>query len=246
MAGHSHFANIQGRKGALDKVRGKIFTKIIREINVAVKKGGGPDPESNPRLRTTLAKARSVNMSKDTIERAIKKASGEGSENYEEITYEGYAPEGVGVFVECATDNNTRTVANIRAYFNKAGGNVGKEGCLEFVFNRKGVFILKSEGINEEDFTLEGIDAGADDVEFGEGMVRITCEMEQFGKMSKYLADKKLETIEAGLERVPVTFKKISEDTFQKLSKLLNSLEEDDDVQKVYHNAENFYDFKSS
>ena len=244
MAGHSHFANIQGRKGAQDKIRGKIFTKIIREINVSVKKGGGPDPDSNPRLRAALFKARSVNMSKDTIDRAIKKASGEGSENFDEVNYEGYGPEGVGVFVECATDNNTRTVANIRAYFNKAGGNVGKEGCLEFIFNRKGVFILKSEGLNEEEFTLEMIDAGADDVEFGEGMVRVTCEMEQFGSVSKFLNDKKIEAIESGLERVPVTYKNISEDTFLKLSKLLDSLEEDDDVQKVYHNAENFYDFK--
>src|SRR5574343_676575 len=197
MAGHSHFANIQARKGAQDKVRGKIFTKIIREINVAVKKGGGPDPDSNPRLRATLAKARAVNMSKDTIERAIKKAMGEGSENYEEITYEGYATEGVGVFVECATDNNTRTVANIRAYFNKASGNIGKEGCLEFIFNRKGVFILKSENLDEEEFTLEMIDAGAEDVEFGEGMVRVVCEMEQFGKISKFLNDKKIEAIES-------------------------------------------------
>ena len=244
MAGHSHFANIQGRKGAQDKIRGKIFTKIIREINVSVKKGGGPDPDSNPRLRAALFKARSVNMSKDTIDRAIKKASGEGSENFDEVNYEGYGPEGVGVFVECATDNNTRTVANIRAYFNKAGGNVGKEGCLEFIFNRKGVFILKSEGLNEEEFTLEMIDAGADDVEFGEGMVRVTCEMEQFGSVSKFLNDKKIEAIESGLERVPVTYKTIGEDTFLKLSKLLDSLEEDDDVQKVYHNAENFYDFK--
>ncbi len=246
MAGHSHFANIQARKGAQDKVRGKIFTKIIREINVAVKKGGGPDPESNPRLRTTLAKARSFNMSKDTIERAIKRASGEGSENYDELNYEGYAPEGVGVFVECATDNNTRTVANIRAYFNKASGNIGKEGCLEFVFNRKGVFILKSDGLIEDDFTLEAIDAGAEDVEFGEGMVRVLCEMENFGNMSKFITDKKIEILEAGLERIPVSYKKIGEDTFLKLARLLDMLEEDDDVQKVYHNAENFYDFKRS
>ena len=246
MAGHSAFSNIMGRKGVQDKKRGKIFTKIIKEITVAVKKGGGPDPDSNPRLRAVINNGKAVNMPKDTIERAIKKAMGEGSENYDEITYEGYAPEGVGIFVECATDNNTRTVANIRAYFNKSGGNVGKEGCLEFIFNRKGVFILKSEGLDEEEFTLEMIDAGADDVEFGEGMVRITCEMEQFGRISKVLADKKIEAIESGLERVPLTYKKISEDTFLKISKLLESLEEDDDVQKVYHNAENFYDFKSS
>ena len=142
MAGHSKFANIKHRKGAQDLKRGKVFTKIQKEITVAVKTGGGGDPEMNPRLRLALANARGVNMPKDNIERAIKKAVGGQGENYTEVTFEGYGPDGTAVFVECATDNNTRTVSNIRSYFNKYGGSLGKDGCLEFIFTRKGKFHL--------------------------------------------------------------------------------------------------------
>ena len=150
MAGHSKFANIKHRKGAQDLKRGKIFTKLQKEITVAVKTGGGGDPTMNPRLRLALANARGANMPKDNIDRAIKKAEGGSGENIVEVTFEGYGPDGTAIYVECATDNNTRTVSNIRSYFNKYGGSLGKDGCLEFIFSRKGIFLLQSEGLEEE------------------------------------------------------------------------------------------------
>jgi len=243
MAGHSKFANIKHRKGAQDKKRGKIFTKLIKEIMVAVKQGG-PDVDANPRLRLAVQNAKGANMPKDNVERAIKKASGEGGENYSETTFEGYGVDGIAFFVECATDNNTRTVANIRSYFNKCGGNMGKDGCLEFIFNRKGVFILNSEGINEDDFTMEMIDAGAEDVKIADEFINVICEVEDFGNISKKLAELKLEPIEAGLSRIPVTYKQLSQDTVSAFTKLLDALEDDDDVQKVYHNVENLEEFE--
>jgi YebC/PmpR family DNA-binding regulatory protein len=238
MAGHSKFANIKHRKGAQDKKRGRIFTKLIKEIAVAVKEGG-PDPDSNPRLRLAIQNAKGANMPKDNVDRAIKKASGEGGENYVENTFEGYGVDGIAFFVECATDNNTRTVANIRSYFNKYGGNLGKDGCLEFIFDRKGVITLNSNGLNEDDFTMDMIDAGAEDVEFDEEFVNVLCEVEDFGNISKKLAELKIEPIEAGLQRIPTTYKQISEGTKSAFNKLLDALEDDEDVQKVYHNVEN-------
>jgi YebC/PmpR family DNA-binding regulatory protein len=237
MAGHSKWANIRHRKGAQDAKRGKIFTKLIKEITVAVKTGG-PDVESNPRLRLAIQNARGQNMPKDNIERAVKKASGEGDDNYVETTFEGYGPDGVAIFVECATDNNTRTVANVRSYFRKFNGNMGKDGCLEFIFERKGIFTLKSEGLEEEDFSLEMIDAGAEDVEFDAELITVTTAMEDFGSVQKKLGELELETLEAGLQRIPTTMKDVGEGNFQTFMKLIDALEDDDDVQKVYHNAE--------
>ena len=184
MAGHSKWSDIRHRKGAQDAKRGKIFSKIIKEITVAVKTGG-PDIESNPRLRAAIQNGKSQNMPKDNIDRAIKKASGEGANDLIETTFEGYGPDGVAVFVECATDNNTRTVSNVRSYFNKYNGSLGKDGCLEFIFNRKGVFTLESEGLDEDDFSLEVIDAGAEDVEFEDGLCTIFTEMGDFGSVQK-------------------------------------------------------------
>ncbi|MAF76802.1 MAG: YebC/PmpR family DNA-binding transcriptional regulator [Halobacteriovoraceae bacterium] len=237
MAGHSKWANIRHRKGAQDAKRGKIFTKLIKEITVAVK-NGGPDAETNPRLRLALQNARGQNMPKDNIERAIKKASGADGTEYTETTFEGYGPDGVAVFVECATDNNTRTVGNVRSYFRKFGGNLGKDGCLEFVFNRKGIFTLEQGELEEDEFTMEMIDGGAEDVEFEEGIITVTTEMEDFGTLQKKLQDMDLEPKEAGLQRIPLTMKEISKDTFETFSKLIDALEDDDDVQKVYHNVE--------
>jgi YebC/PmpR family DNA-binding regulatory protein len=237
MAGHSKWANIRHRKGAQDAKRGKVFTKLIKEITVAVK-GSGPDVDSNPRLRLALQNARGQNMPKDTIERAIKKASGEGAENYVDTTFEGYGPDGIAVFVECATDNNTRTVSNVRSYFNKCNGSLGKDGCLQFVFERKGIFLLNSEGIDEDDFTLEMIDAGAEDVEFNEAHINIVSAMEDFGNIQKKLHEMKVEPIEAGLQRIPTTMKETHKKSFESFMKLIDALEEDDDVQKVYHNLE--------
>ena len=237
MAGHSKWANIRHRKGAQDARRAKVFTKLIKEITVAVK-SGGPDAETNPRLRLALQNARGQNMPKDNVERAINKASGADGTEYIETTFEGYGPDGVAVFVECATDNNTRTVANVRSYFRKYGGNLGKDGCLEFVFNRKGIFTLEDEGLEEDEFTLEVIDGGAEDVEFEDGIVTITTEMEDFGTLQKKLGEMEIEPKEAGLQRIPTTMKEISKDTFETFSKLIDALEDDDDVQKVYHNVE--------
>ena len=202
MAGHSKFANIKHRKGAQDLKRGKVFTKLQKEITVAVKTGGGGDPAMNPRLRLALANARGANMPKDNIDRAIKKAEGGSGENIVEVTFEGYGPDGTAIYVECATDNNTRTVSNIRSYFNKYGGSLGKDGCLEFIFSRKGVFLLQGEELEEEEFTMEMIDVGAEDVEFEGDSVVISSEMEDFGNISKKLQEMDLEPKEAGLKRI--------------------------------------------
>ena len=209
MAGHSKWKNIQHRKGAQDAKRGKIFTKILKEITVAVKTGGGDDPESNPRLRAAISSAKGQNMPKDNIERAIKKASGSGADALQEINFEGYGPNGIAIFVECATDNNTRTVSNVRSYFNKHGGSLGKNGCLQFIFDQKAVFTLDNENINEEEFTLDLIDAGAEDVEFDTKTILITAALDAFGDISKKLTELGLTPKEAGAERIPVDFKRM-------------------------------------
>ncbi len=238
MAGHSKWANIRHRKGAQDAKRGKIYSKLVKEISVAVKTGG-VDPECNPRLRLAIQNAKSQNMPKDNVERAIKKASGEGAENFVETTFEGYGPDGVAIFVECATDNNTRSVANVRSYFNKNNGSLGKDGCLQFIFDRKGIFTFNAEDIEDEDeFTMEMIDAGAEDVEVEDGMVTVITAMENFGSASKKIQELNLESIDAGLKRVPTTYKEISEQAYPTFMKLIDLLEDDEDVQNVYHNVE--------
>lgn len=239
MAGHSKWKNIQHRKGAQDAKRGKIFTKLIKELTVAVKTGGGPDPDSNPRLRLAIQNCKGANMPKDNMDRAIKKASGVGADDIIETTFEGYGPDGVAIFVECATDNNTRTVAAVRSYFNKYGGNLGKDGCLQFIFERKGIFDIPVEEIGDEDeFTMEMIDAGASDVEREDDMIVVSSEMEDFGNIQKKLGELNIGPKEAGLSRIPTTFKKLDKDKFESFLKLIDVLEDDDDVQKVYHNVE--------
>lgn len=238
MAGHSKWKNIQHRKGAQDSKRAKVFSKIIKEITVSARLGG-PDPESNPRLRLALQNARGQNMPKDNIDRAIKKATGEGAAEVFETTFEGYGPDGVAIFIECATDNNTRTVSNIRSYFNKYNGSLGKDGCLEFIFNRQGIFSVPLEAIgDQEEFTLEMIDAGAEDVEFEDESCTVSCSMEDFGSLQQKFQELSIEPNEAGLERIALTTKKINKDTFKVLSKLIDAIENDEDVQKVYHNVE--------
>jgi YebC/PmpR family DNA-binding regulatory protein len=237
VAGHSKWANIKHRKGAQDAKRGKVFTKLIKEITVAVKTGG-VDPEANPRLRLALQNARGQNMPKDTVERAIKKASGAGAENYDEVTFEGYGPDGIAVFVECATDNNTRTVSNVRSYFRKFNGSLGKDGCLQFVFDRKGIFLIENNDVDEDDFTMEMIDAGAEDVEFSDELITVFSMMEDFGGIQKKLHDLEIEPKEAGLQRIPNNMKETNKSNFDTFIKLIDALEEDDDVQKVYHNLE--------
>lgn len=237
MAGHSKWANIKHRKGAQDAKRGRVFTKIIKEITVAVKIGG-VDLDANPRLRTALQNAKSANMPKDNINRAIKKASGADSANYIETTFEGYGPGGVAIFVECATDNNTRTVSHIRSYFSKFGGDLGKDGCLQYVFERKSVFTLDAEGLDEDEFMLEMIDAGAEEIDFEDGLAIITAEVSSFGLIQKALAEMSLEPKESGLQRIPTTTKEVTKKGFGTLMKLIDKMEEDDDVQTVYHNIE--------
>lgn len=238
MAGHSKWANIKRRKGAQDAKRAKVFTKLIKEITVAAREGG-PDPDGNPRLRLAIQNAKGANMPKDTIERAINKGAGADGADYQEVTYEGYAPHGVAVFVECTTDNLNRTVSSVRSLFNKYGGSLGKNGSVEYMFDRKGVFSFKiPEGLDEEEFMLEVIDAGAEDVEFEEGYVQVTCAMEDFGSVQQKLDEMNIEVENAELQRIPANTIELDNDAFVSVMKLIEVLEDDDDVAKVYHNME--------
>ena len=237
MAGHSKWANIKHRKEAQDSKRGKVFSRLNKEITVAVKTGG-PDPDSNPRLRLAITNARSHNMPKDNIERAIKKASGASGNDYKEITYEGHGPGGVAVFVETATDNTTRTVASIRHHFSKYGGSLGKDGSLQYIFERKGIFTLNIEDCgNEEELTEALIEAGIEDIEREEERFIVVTALEDFGSVQDKLRDLNLTPVEAGPMRIPLTFKTLDEETWSKIQKLIDVLEDDDDVQKVYHNG---------
>lgn len=217
----------------------KTFSKIGKDIALAVK-SGGPDPEANPGLRRCIQNAKGANMPKDNVERAIKKASGADAENYEEITYEGYGQGGVAFFVECTTNNSTRTVANVRAIFNKFDGNLGKNGELAFIFDRKGIFTLDNSAIKTEwdDFEMEMIDGGAEEVEKDEEEVLITTAFEDFGLLSYKLEELKIEPKSAELERIANSTKEVNEDQFKANMKMLERFEEDDDVQNVYHNME--------
>lgn len=238
MSGHSKWSTIKHKKGALDKRRGKIFTKLIKEITVAARDGGA-DPEMNPRLRLAIANAKGKNMPKDTIERAIKKVAGGEGADYQEVTYEGYATNGVAVFVECTTDNLNRTVAAVRSIFTKHGGSLGTNGSLEFIFDRKGIFVIAvPEDKDEDDLTLELIDGGAEDVVVEDGFMTVTSAMEDFGNMQKKLEELGLEAENADLERIPNTHVQLSDDDFGRVYKTIEALEDDDDVQKVFHNIE--------
>ncbi len=215
----------------------KTFTKLGKEITIAVK-SGGPDSDSNPRLRVLLKNAKSASMPKDTIDRAIKKASSkDASEDYKEIVYEGYGPHGIAVLVETATDNNTRTVANVRSYFNRNGGSLGTSGSLTFIFDRKCVFkIVPKEGVDLEELELELIDFGVDEVFLDENEVIIYGEFESFNLIQKYLEENEFEIISADFERIPNDTKELNDEQKEQLDKLLGKLEEDEDVQSVYHN----------
>lgn len=238
MSGHNKWSTIKRKKEANDAKRSKMFTKIIKDITIAVREGG-PDPNSNPRLRLAIANARGVNMPKDNIQRAINKANEKDSANYVEIVYEGYATHGVAIIVECATDNQQRTVANIRSYFNKHGGSLSTSGSLNFIFDQKGVFRINKEKIsNFDEFMLEAIDAGAEDVVEDDDMVIIFTPRENFGTMQKTLEKLNIEADSSKLERIPNTFVKLEKEQALKILKLIDLLEDDDDVQNVYHNME--------
>ena len=237
MSGHSKWSTIKRKKGAADAKRGKIFTKIIREILLSARTGGG-DPDGNLRLRLAIQLGKASNLPKENIERAIKKATGAEAENYQEITYEGnFGP--VGIFTECTTDNTTRTVANVRAYFNKIGGSLGTNGSLAFVFSRKGVFNFPlPANLSHDELELELIDAGAEDVGIEDGYATVTTSFEGFGAMQKKLEEMNIELEEASLQRVPGVLIPLDNEAFQRAMKLIDLLEDDDDVQKVYHNID--------
>lgn len=237
MSGHSKWSTIKRKKGAIDAKRGKKFTKIIKEIIIAAKEGGG-DPESNARLRLAVQNAKGANMPKDNIERAIKKATGADAESFIETSFEGYAPGGIAVFVECLTDNNNRTVASVRSAFNKHGGNLGTNGSLSFLFERKGVFLIKNEGFKLDDIELEMIDAGAEDFEVDGDLITVTCAKEDFGSVNRKLNNLGIEPEEAGLKRIPNDTKQLDVESAKKVLRLVDALEDDDDIQFVYHNLE--------
>jgi len=241
MAGHSKWANIKHRKGAQDKRRAKLFTRAIKEIYVAVKESGD-DISSNPRLRTAIQNAKGVNMPKDTIERAIKKASSNNDETYTETTYEGYAPNGIALFIECTTDNINRTVANVRAIFNKYNGELGKNGSLEFLFKRMGVFSIESSTIeiDKDSLEMELIDGGLDELEYleTEEIYLAYTNFEDFGVMQKKLEELNITPKNSEIQRVPLDTKKLDLETSKKVLDMVEKFEDDDDVQQVFHNME--------
>lgn len=214
----------------------KNFTRIGKEIAIAVK-NGGPDPDNNPALRRCYINAKACNMPKDRVEAAIKRAMGKDTTNYDEIVYEGYAPHGVAVMVETATDNPTRTVANVRMHFTKGGGTLGTSGSVAFTFNRMGEFKIKNSNLNIEDLELELIDFGLEEIgEDSEGNIIIRTAFNEFGNMSKALEEKGIEVVTAELTRIPANTVDLGEDESQEVLKMIDKLEQDEDVQKVYHN----------
>ena len=215
----------------------KTFTRIGKDIVIAVKEGGS-SPETNSRLRQVMQNAKAANMPKDNVLRAIKKASSKDTANYEEITLEGYAVNGIAVFVDCATNNNNRTVADVRSYFSKCDGALGTNGSLEFIFNRKGVFTIAKENINSslDDLEMELIDGGLEELEIDEEAITVYCNFTDFSNMQNKLEDLGIEIQNSELQRIPITTKNISASEAEKVIKLLDLLEENDDVQQVFHN----------
>ena len=213
----------------------KAFSRLGKEIVIAVKEGG-PNPEGNARLRTAIQNAKGVNMPKDRVEAAIKRASSKEEKDYEEVVYEGYGPHGIAILVETATDNINRTIANMRVYFSRAGGAVGKTGSLDFIFTRKGIFKINPEGVDIEELELELIDYGADDIYEHEGEIIVETAFADFGQMQKALEEKGLNVISAELQRIPNTRTELTDEQAEEIENLVEKIEEDDDVQAVYHN----------
>lgn len=242
MSGHSKWHNIQKTKGAQDAKRAQAFTKIAREMIVAVKEGGSGDPANNSRLATVIAKAKAVNMPNDNIKRTIEKALGSGNtDNYESMTYEGYGPCGVAIIVETMTDNRNRTASEVRHYFDKYGGNLGATGCVSWSFDKKGVIVVNNEdGDLEEDTVLEAaLEAGADDMVTEEGVFTIYTDPDAVATVAEYLTNAKYELLSAQVEMVPQnTVSVTGEDDVKNLRKMLDMFEDNDDVQNVWHNWE--------
>lgn len=240
MSGHSKWSTIKRKKEKTDGQRAKIFTKIGREIGVAVREGG-PDPSSNSKLRDVIAKAKANNVPNDNIDRIIKKAAGEGgADNYEEIVYEGYGPCGVAVIVETLTDNRNRTAADMRHYFDKYGGNMGQTGCVGFLFNRQGVIAIEMEGLDEEKVMEDALEAGAVDFLTDEDVFDIRTDPIDFTGVCDDLEAKGYTFVSAEIEYVPTTYTKLSDpDDIKNMAKMLEMFEDNDDVQNVWHNWEN-------
>lgn len=239
MSGHSKFANIKHKKARNDAAKGKIFTKLGREIAVAIKTGGSSDPEMNRKLKDVIAKAKANNMPNDTIERSIKKAARDADNiNYERIIYEGYGPKGVAVMVETLTDNKNRTVSNIRSAFTKAGGGIGAAGCVSFMFKDVGQIIIEQADMSEDDIMELSIDLGAADYRLDDdGLVKIFINPQEFSSVLDIIAQRKLRVESAELTKVPGTFVNLdNEEDIKKIVKLFEALEDNDDVQNIYHN----------
>lgn len=230
-------AKIAARKGASDKAKAQVYTRALKDVFKA-SKNGGPDIETNFLLKVAVERCKKFNVPKDNIDRAIKKGQGSDGVGYEDVTYEGYGPGGVAIFVEASTNNTTRTAGNVRSFFKKCGGSLGVNGSLEFIFERKALFTISASGIDEDEFTLEMIDAGAEDVELEEDFYEIKGPMEEFGNIQTKLQELGITPEEAGLVRIPLTTKEVDEETLEQIEKLIGLLEEDDDVTTVYDNLE--------
>jgi len=236
MSGHSKWHNIQAKKGKADAARGKVFTKLGRELLIAVKEGG-PDPAGNSKLKNVIAKCKAANMPNDTINNAIKKAS-TSNENYEEITYEGYGPCGVAVIVEAATDNKNRTAADVRHVFDKAGGNLGTTGCVSYMFNKKGMIVIDKSTTNmdEDELMMLALDAGAEDFNSEDEVYEIITDPSNFATVREKLEENGLEFLEAEVQMIPSTTVDLDEAGVEKMERLIERLEELDDVANIYHN----------
>jgi len=235
MSGHNKWSTIKRKKGALDAKRSKMFSKIIKDITISVKEGG-PDPDGNPKLRLAIANAKGASMPKETLQRAINKGTDKDAASLIETTYEGKGPHGIAIFVECTTDNLQRTVSNIRAHFNKHGGELGTNGSLAYLFDRKGVFEIPQGDLVQDEFEMELIDAGAEDISVEEDSFTVTTAMEDFGSMMKKLEAMNIEPGSASLQRIPKSYVTLDEDSIRKGLRLVDILEEDEDVQNVFHN----------
>jgi YebC/PmpR family DNA-binding regulatory protein len=236
MSGHSKWHNIAAKKGKADAARGKVFTKLGRELLIAVKEGG-PDPTGNSKLKNVIAKCKAANMPNDTINNAIKKAS-TSNENYEEVTYEGYGPNGIAVIVEAATDNKNRTAADVRHAFSKCGGNLGTNGCVSYLFTKKGVIVIDktATSLDEDSLMMLAIDAGAEDFSSEEEVYEITTTPETFSEVREKLEAEGIEFLEAGVQMVPSTYVALDEAGSARMERLIDMLEDLDDVSEIYHN----------
>ncbi len=240
MSGHSKWANIKHKKGKSDAQKAKVFTKLGRELQIAVK-SGGPDPESNSKLKDVIAKAKAANMPNDNITRSIKKASGDGAnEIMEEITYEGYGPSGVAIIVETVTDNRNRTAADIRHIFDKSGGNLGSSGCVSFMFDKKGLILIENDGdVDEEQLMMDALECGAEDFTAEEDAFEITTDPTAFSEVRNALEEKGYTFLEAEISMIPQNYVTLTDaKQLEQIARLIDSLEDNDDVMDVWHNWE--------